>query len=274
MPNTNADFAALIEAARRGVAPVPVPGLEGLAIYLPNADDGDGEVFDLERFQEQPRRKSGHVVVFDAASFNQMLRDNADAGDAVIFVDRNPEEPRIVAVLNHHGRNGPGWGDLRVSIDFQPTPQWVKWKWIDGKLIGQTEFAEFVEDNIADIAEPSGATMLEIATHFQATRSTAFRSAQRLSSGQVQFQNVENLEARVGASEIAVPESFVLALAPMHGGPVYRVPTRLRYRLADGVLKLGIKLQRLEDLMRDVIEDVVQKIEVGTNVSVIEGRAP
>ena len=271
----NKDMQALIEAARQGVAPVPVTAsATAPLIYLPNAERGEGEITSLERYLSTPLRKRGTVEVFDPASFNQVLRDNEGAGNVAIYLDRNPDKPSVEAVLNGHGKDGAGWGDLRCRIVFRPTPQWAKWKAIDGKLLGQTEFAEFVEDNIADIVTPSGAQMLEIVTAFQATRTTAFRRAVRLSSGQVQFENVENIEAKVGAGQIAVPEELTLSLAPLQGSPVFAVPARFRYRLEDGRLRLGIKLQRLEDLMRDVIEDVISKIERGTNVSVLEGVAP
>lgn len=267
------DMQAVIDAARQGVAPIPVDLLQP-ALYLPNGNGGKGELVSLERFLGSPLRKRGEVVVHDPASFNQVVRDNADAGDVAIFVDRDVAKPQIVAVLNGHGKGGPGWGDFRVRIAFRPNPQWVKWQGLDGKLIGQTEFAEFVEDNLADIVTPAAAQMLEIVTQFQATRTTAMRRAIRLSSGQVQFEHVDNIDAKVGAGHIEVPEEITLSLAPMLGSPLYQVPARFRYRLAEGSLKLGIKLQRIEDLMRSVIDDVVQKIEVSTNVSVLEGQPP
>lgn len=65
-----------------------------------------------------------------------------------------------------------------------------------------------------------------------------------------------------------------LALAPLQGGAPYAVPARFRYRLEDGKLRLGIKLERVEDLMDRVLEDVIAKIERGSNVSVLDGRAP
>jgi uncharacterized protein YfdQ (DUF2303 family) len=268
------DMQAVIDAARQGqrienLRPDVYP-----VLWAPNAARGEGAVVALERYLAAPERKRGTIDVFDAASFNQVLRDNDGAGAVSIYLDRNPEKPSVVAVLNGHGEAGPGWGDLRCRIVFQSTPQWAKWRGIDGKLMGQTEFAEFVEDNLADIADPPGATMLEVATAFQATRTTAFRRAVRLGSGQLQFENSENIEAKVGAGLIEVPETLTLALAPLQGCPLYQVPARFRYRLEDGKLRLGIKLQRIEDLMREVLEGVIAQIERGTNVSVLDGIAP
>lgn len=273
----NPNLEAVIAAARKGVAPVNL--LEGdhwLEVFLPVGPDGEGKVVtvDGERRLPRPARKRGTVEVFDVASFNQVIADNADAGDAAIYLDRDPEKPVVEAVLNGNGRGGAGWADFRVRLVFRPTPQWRKWREIDGKLLPQVAFAEFVEDNLADIADPPGATMLEIVTFLQATRSVDFKSGIRLGSGQVQFQNLESIDAKVGAGLIAVPEAFTLALAPLLGAPIYRVPARFRYRVQDGKLQLGLKLQRVEDLMGQLIEDVVAKIERGANITVLDGTAP
>lgn len=268
---------AVIDAARKAAEPnVLFKGDAFAKVFIPRGRDGTGEIvdIDLEKTLPFPVRKRGRVTVFDAASFNQIIADNGDAGNIAIYLDRNPEAPSIVAVLNGHGKDGAGWGDFRVNISFRPTPQWQKWRQIDGQMMAQSEFAEFIEDNIADIAEPAGATMLEIATYLQATRTTNFKSGIRLSSGAVQFQNLEDVNAQVGAGLMAVPETFTLALSPLFGAPLYRVPARFRWRLVDGKLRLGIKLQRVEDLMGTLIEDVIAKIERGSNVSVVDGLPP
>ncbi|WP_424140415.1 DUF2303 family protein [Roseomonas chloroacetimidivorans] len=270
MPNDN-DMQAVIDAARQGCMHI---ALGDNLVFLPGANNGEGRIVNLEQYGAAPARKRGTITVFDAASFNQVLKDNEGAGDVAIYLDRDPTKPTVEAVLNGHGKAGAGWGDLRVKIEFRPTPQWVKWKGIDGKLLPQTDFAEFVEDNLSDIADPAGATMLEIATQFQATRVTAFRRAVRLSDGNLQFENVENTEAKVGATQIQVPETIKLQLAPLQGSPAYLVPARFRYRLEDGKLRLGVKLERVEDLMDRVLGDIINGIERGTNVSVLEGRAP
>jgi len=271
--DTPTDMQAVIDAARQGMQALPIPGTAGAGLYLPNANHGQGEIRSLEGFEAQPYRKRGTFEVFDPASFNQVLRDHAGPGTA-IYVDRNPEKPAVEAVLNGHDKGAAGWGDFRCRIVFRPTPQWTKWRAIDGKLIGQTDFAEFVEDNLDDIADPAGARMLEIVTQFQATRAASFRRAIQLSSGEVQFENTENLEAKVGAGHIEVPTTLTLSLAPLFGCPKYAVPARFRWRLTEGKLSLGIKLQRVEDLMRDVLNDVVGAIERSANISVLEGIAP
>ena len=270
------NMTAVIEAARATAVPTKlaevgatqwwlVPGVGPKASEIVLVNTGGAAL--------KPARKRGNVCVFDAASFNAILADNADAGDITIYIDRAPEKPSVVAILNGNGKAGPGWSDFRASIEFRQTPQWAKWKAIDGKMLPQVTFAEFIEDNLEDIADPAGAKMLEIATYLEATRTVNFRSGIRLPSGQIQFQNMENIDAKVSASQIEVPETFTLGIAPIFGLPSYQVPARFRYRLQDGKLTLGIKLQRVETMMVDIINDVVEHIEK-SGASVLDGLPP
>ncbi len=271
------DMQAVIDAARasndfREIATIG----KNRHIMLPGLGDTPAgiETIDMEAGGAVPLRKRGLVVVFDAASFNQVIADNADAGNVAIYVDRNPDTPSVEAVLNGCGKSGPGWGDFRVKIEFRKTPQWLKWSGINGKMLKQVDFAEFIEDNLEDIAEPAGAQLLEIATYLQAARSVQFKSGIKLSSGEVQLQHLEDIQAQVGPGFIAVPETIVLGIAPIYGLPSYAVPARFRYRIAEGKLELGVKLQRVETLMAKIIEDVVAKIERGTMISMLDGKAP
>lgn len=271
---------AVIDAARTGQTPTPIAKQDGRDVVLIpgfGAHPTRIEIVNTEAGLARPIRKRGDVTVFDAIGLKQIITDNADAGDVAVYVDRNPDAPGVVAILNGNGAGGPGWGDFRATLEFRWTPQYLKWKANDGKLIGQTEFAEFIEDNMDDIAEPAAAEMLEIAQYLQATRTVNFKSGIRISSGAVQFQNVEDIQAQVGAGQVAIPEVFKLSLAPVFGVQPFAVPARFRYRVQDGKLKLGYKLQRIESMMNTVLDDVVGQLEPaegGKHFEVLHGLPP
>lgn len=267
----------IIDTARASATPTTLAqtsALEHVLIPGHGIHPSRVEKIDLEAGNLKPVRKRGVVTVFDAASFNQAILDNADAGDCAIYFDRNPDAPSVVAILNGNGKSGPGWTDFRVKIEFRATPQWAKWKAIDGKMLSQVQFAEFIEDNIEDIAEPSGATMLEIATYLEAVRTVNFRSGVRLTSGAIQLRHEQDDQLKVGANTVDFPETIKLGISPIFGLPSYSVPARFRYRITEGKLTLGIRLQRVETMMAQIVEDVIAKIERGSNVSVLDGRAP
>jgi uncharacterized protein YfdQ (DUF2303 family) len=263
---------AVIDAARMGVEVTTLDKSEHhKIIYSP---EHGVETINLEKHGTAPRRKTGTVTVFDAVSFNALLLANSEGSLTTVYVDPNPEKPAIVAVVNGNGADGPGFGDFRIQIGFRHTPQWVKWKGIDGKLMPQVSFAEFVEDNLTDIVDPPGGEMMEIVTYLQATRSVDFKSGIRLSNGQVQFQNLESIDAKVGAGETKVPELFTVGLSPVLGVRPFTIPARFRYRIVDGKLQLGFKLQRIEDVMADVIKEIEDAVVLPEGVSKVSGLAP
>lgn len=267
---------ALLLAARAGSEPITIYNAGTQRhVYLPVGPHGGGEMrtINQEAGQATPFRKRGTVTVFDVASLNRLCGENIGAGDATVYINRDPDQPTVTAVLNGHGAAGPGWGDFRLNLAFRPTPQWTKWRSIDGRMLPQAEFAEFIEDNLADIVDPPGAQALEIASHLEATRSASFKSAIRLNSGAVQLQNLEDVDAKVGPGRIEVPTLFKLALAPFQGSPAYAVEARFRYRIADGRLQLGLKLQRIEDVMCAVLDDIVGQIDAPGAV-IVEGLPP
>jgi uncharacterized protein YfdQ (DUF2303 family) len=277
---------AIIEAARLSDKAQPIATVGAVQHWLiPNQQGAQVQKISLEAGLLAPMRKRGTVTVFDATSFNSVLAVNHMDGIA-IYVDRDADNPKIVAVLNGNGEAGPGWGDFRAEIAFRFTPQWKKWRHIDGTMMPQTDFAEFIENNLADIVSPAGAEMLEIAQYLSAKRDVDFKSAIRLSSGQIQLQNLENINANVGAGQTAIPEMIQLGIAPVFGLPPFRIEARFRYRISDGKLKLGIKLQRIEDTMKAVVDDMVNGVvqtegRMGTpgifvpdNAIMVEGIAP
>jgi uncharacterized protein YfdQ (DUF2303 family) len=264
---------AVINAARLGQAPVVLKTADHFQMV--SAPNGVSLLtLDLEKYNAAPARKRGVVTVFDAASMNELLTANAISGATTVYINPDAEKPAIVAVINGNGAAGPGHADFRASIGFRPTPQWVKWRAIDGKLLPQEAFAEFVEDNLGDISAPDGATVMEICTYLQATRTADFKSGIKLSNGLVQFTNIENIQASVGSGNIAVPDTFTLGLAPVFGVVPFSITARFRYRIEDGKLKLGIKLQRIEDVMAAVIKEIEGAIVLPEGVVKVNGIAP
>lgn len=254
----NDNIQAVIDAARLG-QPAQRLNISGTAAHyvLPHPNGPVPHTINLETGLPAPVRRRGTVQLFDAASLNAIMKANADAGDITIYINRDAESPAIVAVMNGSGERGPGWGDFRAEIDFRFTPQWKRWKAIDGKMLSQLAFAEFVEDNLVDIVTPPGAEMLEIAGYLSATRALDFKSGLRMSDGRVQLTNVESMDAKVGAGQTAVPTTIVLGVAPVFGLPSFSIEARFRYRIDAGKLTLGIKLQRVEDIMAAVVNDMV-----------------
>lgn len=263
-----ADLAHRAEQVHRLDVPDLPPGI--LVLDRPTGV-GTGrrvEVLDLEAYLGEPRFRSGSTVLREPDSFVRHVLDQR--GEATtLWAD--PDAGRVEAVLDDHGGPEvhwqPGWGRHRATLQLQPTPEWLHWKKLDGKLVGQAQFAEHVEDGITVVAAPPAAELLEACRTLSVKREVSFSSADRPHSGEIRFSYTETDTAKAGrGGDIELPETFVLFVAPWRGVDPVEVIGRLSYRLVQGQLQLGYRLVRPDDAVRAGFEQVLLTVRGGTEI--------
>lgn len=217
-----------------------------------------------------PARKQGTTTVRDTASFAAYFSKHADA-DTEVFADA--DRLTITAVLDAHTADTARWSDHRLRLELRKSEAWQQWLENDGRLLGQEQFAEFLQDHLPELLEPSAADMLEIAQSIQGATRVEWQNSTRLSSGQRQFQFVETVSAKAGQKgQLTVPETFTIGLVPFEGSEGYKLTARFRYRLSkDGGLTLGYKLERPGDTLRTAFADVVTAIGAEIEQPVMNG---
>lgn len=223
----------------------------------------------LENHRDRPRRKTGTFNVHDAKSFTDYL-DKHETDDTEVWADT--EQARIVGVINAHGGTAAGHSDHRVVFTVRKSDAWKAWKEHDGQLLSQAAFAEHIEDRAIDIVRPDAADMLELAQSFQATIGVTFESSKALSSGERQLTYKEQVDARAGRTgQLEIPKDFDIAVKPFEGADPYRIRVRFRYRISDGNLRIGYRLERPADIMREAFLDVVAQVEAAGHDHVFRG---
>ncbi|MGW5175856.1 DUF2303 family protein [Streptomyces sp. NPDC004082] len=217
-----------------------------------------------------PPRKTGTTVVRDAASWSAYFTKHSSEASEV-YADS--ERLTVTAVLDAHSAEAPSWGDHRLRLELRTTDAWKQWMKNDGQLLDQESFAEFLEDHLPELLEPSSADMLEIAQSLQANSKVDFQSGVRLASGQRQFQYVETTTTKAGQKgQLTVPETFVIGLVPFEGSEGYKLTARLRYRITDRGLRMGYKLQQPTEVLRTAFADVVGVIDADIEQPVLNGQ--
>jgi uncharacterized protein YfdQ (DUF2303 family) len=238
------------------------PGRGVYSLVVPAG--GEGKLVSVERWADKPRRAAAVYRPATVDSLIELCARHESEEFTTVWV--HPTSGRIVAVFNDNSTTEPGWRDHRAVLQLVVPPPWFHWTRRDGVLMTQAEFAEHIEDGLADIAEPAAADMLELAQSFHAKQSAAFRSAVRLQDGRVQMQYDEEIEAKAGRSgQMAIPSEFKLALSPFLGEDPWGVRALLRYRIGGGKLMLGYKLQRPEDVVRDTLSAIYERLGEALN---------
>lgn len=273
---TNLDAGAIKEVADLATAATEPSLVEPGKLYVVIADGGP-KVLDFtgDQYRTAPVRKIGRTVVRDVASFAAYWAKHNQDGRSEVYADR--ASLTATAVLDAHGPAGPedtGWGQHRLVLQLKHSSAFMAWKGADGRDMPQEQFAEFLEDNRADIRQPSAAEMLEVAQSIQAATKVDFAAGFRLVDGQRRLAYTETVESRAGAKgELAIPAEIVLAVPVFEGAKEADVITaRFRHRINGGQLRLSYRLDRPDDVVDAAFEGVVAEVAEQCTATVMRGQ--
>lgn len=214
-------------------------------------------IHDLEKLQCQPQRIRETVALSTVEDFIAYGKQWADA-DSVIFADEASR--KLTGLIDYHANaEAPEWASHQMAFTAVKSRELQAWEANNGKNLSQEGLAEFLEDRIGDVVEPSGASLLESALKLQIHKTSVFGSAIRLQNGNVQFNYTDN-ETK---DSLVLPEKFALGIPLFHRGVGYRVEARLRYRLNGPGITFTYKLLELDRLIEHAFADVVKKTREG-----------
>lgn len=274
MPDIDTDLARLFEeAAAAKLARIEPSATAGVWIRV-HRDDYNVDLLDHEDLLPAPRRATGTVAIDETASFIAYVNRHAGT-DTVVYVD--PRSARAIAVFNDHQEIATiddvrvaGWRDLRARLIWRKTDAWKHWTKFDRQMLTQENFAEHIEDGLAEIVSPAAADLLEIAQTFKASMATEVRSARYLKNGRVAIAWNETIDAVAGRDgELTIPDHIELAVAPFEGAVARVINARLRYRLKGRELTLGYLLDRPAEFERVSIDAELEHIHEGITEDVV-----
>lgn len=258
-----------------------------------------------DEYAPQPDRREGTDTAADVATLIEWTNRHKDAG-SVVFCDATREAPKMLAVIDYHQ---PGEGDdkarfrrFRSLYQFPLDRRWKEWKAIDGKGLDQAEFAAFIEDHVLDLIGP------EVSTDGDG-QTTAVKLPQTvqqlldLAGGRCAFPNevmalsrgleltsndkvVNRVDLQSGEGAIVfesthvdrngvkidVPRLFMIAIPLFErSADHYRIPVRIRYRLAGGSVKWIPTLFGADEIMDTAIRDAARTVQEQTERPVFFG---
>lgn len=217
-------------------------------------------LMELKHLALAPQRID-QIVRLNAAEDFIEYHNKFATGASIIFCDLAPAH--FVSVLDYHEEPmTPEWCKHLAVYTCPKTVEWSDWLAKSGKPQNQTEFAQFIEDHLPDIVEPTGARMLEIAKTLHAVKGVNFRKAIRLENGENQLVYEERIEGSAGEKgEFQIPSTFKIGLRLFEGGDGYEIECRLRYRLNDAQLALWYEIVRPHKVHEDAVLGVFKQIK-------------
>jgi len=183
----------------------------------------------------------------------------------------------ITAVLDYHGQARTEAGDGAVPgrckhIAVLTCPwdlDYAKWRKVLGEFLPQQAMLEFLEDMIHTIAQPVAADLLEAFGDIHIGRVTRFRSRRNDKNGTVTVLYDEQDET--GATKdgsLELPDHVVLVLPMFQGGAVETLTAKVRVRMEQGKLALGLAVPGLDKRERDGFRKIGDGVADATSTPV------
>ena len=232
---------------------------------------------DLERLLPNPTRKTASVNVTESDSFIFYTKKHGSLDECVIYteVDYEGSKCTLVALINDHGADTPKWRDHRCTFVPKLSVEWTRWIRKNKVSMSQTDFAAWLEENLADVASvanmPTGADILSMALGFEANSDKRLRSKINLQSGGVslEFVDQENVETR---TTMQFFERFTLGIPVFDGSTsAYPLEARLKYRESGGKLSFWYELIRPDRVFKTAVVDDLHKIKEATGFPIVFG---
>jgi uncharacterized protein YfdQ (DUF2303 family) len=223
-----------------------------------------------------PQRPAGLVKLRDTASFIAYFNLHA-VERSQIYATMEP--PRFLAVFDDFDSVKGGsddvdeqsdWREFRASFDVPYSREWKTWAGIDRKPLTQLAFAQFLEDNLPDVAVPAAADLLQMILDFEAKLDGKVVSVQRLQDGSTNlaFQADNN-----ASGSVKLPEQILLRLPVFENDDAVDLAARLRYTIKrdDGSITFRIELVRPHKAAEAAFRVSWGRIESSTGTAILLG---
>lgn len=272
MAHLDGDHTAVDSVAALAYGSADAQQVDPRGIYLANSSDGTKTVVDLadrKRALDKhpPVRKTGDYTFTETDSLIGYLAKHGRDETEVWGSDKSGT---IRAVIDAHDEATPGHEMHTATLRLTHTQDWQEWTKSSGRAMTQVEFAEFIEDHLPNIVEPSAGDMLTIAQSLEAKKSVDFKASTRLQDGNIGLQWEETTTARAGGKgQLEIPQRFALGIQVYEGMDAWRITARLRYRIHEGGrLTLSYILDRPDDARREAFSEAVAKVQEGSGYTV------
>jgi len=281
-------YALLTATAQQAVLPRRLE--EG--VYGIRQADGGIEIMETPGYQQDrehdwtvthaavPEHVEASATVLDVNSFIDYLARRTSAapdevdegyllGAGLLELWADVDARTITGVLD----GVQGWRRHQVTLRLKTSREFGEWLAIDGKLLPQVEFAQFVEDHLSTIGEPDAAQLLDICQTLDGHSAASWSMQNRLANGQRRFRWEETVEARAGAKgELTIPESLTLVVRIFQGSDPIAIKARFRYRPAATGMQLAVKLDEPATALEKAFSAIVEDVQAAVPVSINHGR--
>lgn len=211
------------------------------------------------------------VTMHDVDSFNAYITQYKSENTRLFAVAGHLAADRkaiITAIFDYHAPDKPDYSAHVANYRPRYSEQWERWTKVG--TMEQAAFAEFIEENRADIQRPEAAQLLDIVTRFKATKKTEFDSVVYQPNGDVTVGWSEKTEHHAKPG-IQVPQQLEVGIPVFFKGDRYSVTILMRYRLQEGKLLFVLKADRPDVIEQHAFDEIISNVHGATDVQIYLG---
>lgn len=231
------------------------------------------EISDPHGLKLSTPRYIAQVVTVQALDSLVEYVNNYKTGNTMMFADIMANS--ITALIDYHGKDQKAQHVAhRVTMALPFSEEWKLWTSIDGRMMGQLDFARFLEENHPDIAQPNAAELIEMARDLHAARNIKFSKVVRTDSDNENFtaEDTTTLGSRSTGNSVELPRQFTVRIPVYFGEGAIDMSAFLRWKVGDEGMALGIKLWRPEHVRQAMFKQIVVGAAEQTTLSALFGK--
>ena len=167
------------------------------------------KVFDLEQFQDKPRRIRGVGEFGDLGGIIAYTNDFANEESRAFIKD-----DEIKVIFDYHMPQEPRFCEHRAIFNLHTSARWLIWHSINNQWIPQKKFADFLDSGVDEISYPSQNVILDMVKNFRATTSYEFDNEKTAYGGEVlSYRKVTKTGTSI-TQAVEIPERIKIVLQP------------------------------------------------------------
>lgn len=261
---------AVIAGAEAAKIEDRVTDVRGIPVALLNRDQSlkvcEDAILAAAKREPMPARKRGRSSHHRLDSFVAHVNRNKVPPFSALWA--NVEKTEVSAIYNYHGpQDAPegvaglaGWCDYSARYSMPLADQWLFWTARAGKAMSQGEFADLIDERMADLASGEGfavpAELLELARNLRIHTEGTFRRSMDPTTG----ESALVCKTEHTQNSTPIPRAFALGIPVFRAGAAYHVECRVRFRLQNGVALFSFEIHRQADILLDAFSEAVDRI--------------
>lgn len=234
------------------------------------------EIYDLKEFlPKAPERIVTDIELNDIKSFIKYVNDFRGISTRIFgrFTggkDEGEEDDSncFKAIIDDHSKDVPGWCNHQVKLILKYSSEFSNWNRINGNMLNQDQFAEFLKDNRFDITDPVSSKIVELVMKLEI--SSQFSCVSKLPTNEGTVLNYEEkTQTAVNGQLITIPNKITLTIPMFYGMDPITIEAEFKLKVQNNKPCFGIRMIGIEKMELEALKNIAKAIKEQTSIDVL-----